>query len=146
MGRTIQSAVYPRVATTIIVRQAPTKGPLVLIVLISLMNTMAVVVPIPIPTQWKSLAKIKTGREGAKKMAKEPRLEEKLLISKTLFRPSGSVMGPLRRIPTTLAMGVTAANQVLSSTLRWRRGEVAFTWCGSTRPAYICQKLNTTRI
>ena len=57
-------------------------------------------------------------REGAKKSAREPRLEEKLLISKTLFRPSGSVMGPLRRTPITLAIGVTAANQVLSSTLR----------------------------
>ena len=91
--------------------------------------------PIPIPMQWSSLAKINTVRLGAKKTAREPRLDEKLLISKTLFSPSGSVMGPLRRTPTTLAIGVTAANQVLSSTLRWRRGEVKFTWWGSTRPA-----------
>ena len=95
---------------------------------------MAVVVPMPMPMQWSSLDNTKRGKEGAKKTAKEPKLDKKLLMRRTLLRPRGSAMGPLMRTPSTLAMGVTAANQVLSSSVSWIRGEVAFTWWGSTRP------------
>ena len=88
---------------------------------------IAVVAPSPIPTHWNSLDKIKTAKDGEKKTAMEPMLAERLLTIRSLLSPRGSVNGILTKLPTDMAIGVIAANQELSSTLRWRRGEVEFT-------------------